>query len=61
MSWYDDLQDHTDWLGIPEPRRNDELMEWIRLTGSPRGFATRGRAENIQDAGVVISQPNSLL
>lgn len=48
-SWYDYVVEREDWLGQPEPRRNDELQAWLRAGNSIRDFPTRYRAENIQD------------
>lgn len=47
-------------FAIQRPARNDELAIWLRCGGNLSDFATRDRAENIQDVGVVISQPGAL-
>lgn len=64
MNWYDQIykgsNDGSNPFAIEAPRRNDELAIWLKCGGKLSDFATRDRAENIQDVGVVISQPFSL-
>lgn len=38
MDWYADLMDRTDFLGRPEPRRNDELHAWLKFGGKLSEF-----------------------